>query len=289
MNALSDYSQLSGTLPSGIPHILSLGAGVQSSCLALMAAKGEVGPMPSAAVFADTQAEPASVYLWLDWLEKQLPFPVHRVTAGSLTEKSLRIVHRKARNAAGVQGLIPAFTLNNDGSSGILGRACTADFKIMPLLKKARAIGGIGRGQKTVGIVQWIGISLDEAHRMKPSPRVWAANRWPLVDMRMSRHDCLRWMERNGYPKPPRSACVYCPFHSDYEWRRLRAEEPDEFNKAVQFEHNLQSAYSQDLNRRGKPFLHSSLKPLAQVDFSTEEDRGQGSLFGNDCTGMCGV
>ena len=56
--------------------VLNLGAGVQSSCLALMAAMGEVKPMPDFAVFADTQAEPKSVYDWLDWLEKQLPFPV---------------------------------------------------------------------------------------------------------------------------------------------------------------------------------------------------------------------
>ena len=42
-------------------HVLSLGAGVQSSTLALMAAAGEVTPMPTAAIFADTQAEPARV------------------------------------------------------------------------------------------------------------------------------------------------------------------------------------------------------------------------------------
>jgi hypothetical protein len=71
-------------------HILSLGAGVQSSTLALMAACGEVTPMPLAAIFADTQAEPDSVYRWLDWLEKQLPFPVHRVTAGSLEADVLK-------------------------------------------------------------------------------------------------------------------------------------------------------------------------------------------------------
>ena len=44
-------------------HVLSLGAGVQSSCMALMAARGEIGPMPTAAVFADTGDEPASVYM----------------------------------------------------------------------------------------------------------------------------------------------------------------------------------------------------------------------------------
>ena len=89
-------------------HILSLGAGVQSSCLALMAAKGEVGPMPVAAVFADTQAEPASVYKWLDWLETQLPFPVYRVTAGSLTKESLRVYVNKKTGNPYLRALIPA-------------------------------------------------------------------------------------------------------------------------------------------------------------------------------------
>ena len=38
-------------------HIISLGAGVQSSTMALMAACGEITPMPQCAIFADTQAE----------------------------------------------------------------------------------------------------------------------------------------------------------------------------------------------------------------------------------------
>ena len=63
-------------------HIISLGAGVQSSTMALMAAKGEITPMPDAAIFADTGWEPKYVYDWLDWLETQLPFPVHRVSGG---------------------------------------------------------------------------------------------------------------------------------------------------------------------------------------------------------------
>jgi len=66
-------------------NVISLGAGVQSSTIALMAAHGEIAPMPDAAIFADTQAEPVSVYRWLDWLETQLQFPVHRVTAGNLS------------------------------------------------------------------------------------------------------------------------------------------------------------------------------------------------------------
>ena len=67
-------------------HYISLGAGVQSSTMALMAAAGELTPMPEAAIFADTGSEPATVYRWLDYLEKKLPFPVCRVGAGSLRE-----------------------------------------------------------------------------------------------------------------------------------------------------------------------------------------------------------
>ena len=102
-------------------HILSLGAGVQSSTLALMAAKGLVTPMPQCAIFADTQAEPPSVYRWLDWLEKELPFPVHRVTKGSLTDAQLLI--RKRTKTVGKpwsKSLIPAFIKNPDGTKGIM-------------------------------------------------------------------------------------------------------------------------------------------------------------------------
>ena len=74
-----------------MPHYLSLGAGVQSSTLALMYATGELTPMPEAAIFADTQAEPQSVYDWLDWLETQLPYEVHRVSKGNLADQNLEI------------------------------------------------------------------------------------------------------------------------------------------------------------------------------------------------------
>jgi len=61
-------------------EVISLGAGVQSTVMALMAAKGELSPMPDCAIFADTKFEPKGVYTHLDWLEKQLPFPTYRVT-----------------------------------------------------------------------------------------------------------------------------------------------------------------------------------------------------------------
>lgn len=271
-------------------HIISLGAGVQSSTMALMAAAGEITPMPKCAIFADTQDEPKSVYVWLDWLEKQLPFPVHRVTKGRLSDSSTRMVRTEDGRLYSKTD-IPFFTKNRiDGSQGkIVHRGCTRDFKLGPLLKKAKEIGEVKRGQKSIGVIQWIGISLDEIYRMKPSRDSWALNRWPLVEMKLSRHDCLRWMERAGFPVPPRSACVYCPFHNNAEWRRLKKHEPLEFAGAVNFEKRLQEAKARSNNFQHIPFLHRSLKPLAEVDFSTEEENGQENLFNNECEGMCGV
>lgn len=79
-----------GGKPSPIRlRVLSLGAGVQSTTLALMAAHGEVGPMPDCAIFADTHWEPGSVYDHLEWLMSPnvLPFPVYVVSAGNIREQ----------------------------------------------------------------------------------------------------------------------------------------------------------------------------------------------------------
>jgi len=276
-------------------NFLSLGAGVQSSTIALMAKHGEITPMPDAAIFADTQAEPASVYKWLDWLEPQLPFPVIRVTRGDMTSESLIIKDRKDGTGRWSKSLIPAFIQNKDGSKGIMGRACTYSYKVEQLERAARLHGKVKRGQKNVTVTQWIGISWDEIQRIKPSRVAWSQHRWPLVELRMGRRDCLKWMESHGYPKPPRSACVYCPFHSDNEWRRLRDQEPEEFQRAIRFEKDLQAVKAKTERMRGVPFLHPSCVPLDQVDLSTDIERGQLALwldeqsFGNECEGMCGV
>lgn len=259
-------------------HIISLGAGVQSSTMSLMAACGEITPMPVAAIFADTQAEPASVYRWLDWLEKQLPFPVYRVTAGSLEG-------RLTSHGKGAKSGIPAFVLNPNGTDGFLFRQCTHDFKIAPIRKRQKELLKVSGASK---VICWVGISVDEASRMKPSTDRWCENQWPLIDVGMKRQDCINWMIKHGFPRPPRSACVFCPYHNDIEWRRLKNDEPMEFERSVSFEIAFQAS-KKEQGLRGIPFLHSSRKPLSRVDFSTEEERGQLSMFNNECEGMCGV
>lgn len=235
--------------------------------------------MPDAAIFADTQNEPSSVYVWLEWLERQLPFPVYRVTKGNLKEKAL------AQNTIG----LPVFTRNDKGAQGkIRNRNCTRDFKLVPLKKQERIIAGIKRGQKTLGVICWIGISADEVYRMKQSRELWREHRYPLVDLRMKRADCLGWMKAHGFPEPPRSSCVFCPFHNDSEWVRLRDKEPDEFANAAQFERDLQESKVNGTFRT-VPFLHRAIIPLDQVKFKPKSADGQLNIFNNECEGMCGV
>lgn len=279
-------------------NVISLGGGVQSSAMALMAAKGEITPMPQFAVFADTQAEPKAVYEWLDWLEKQLPFPVHRVTAGSLAEieMQLRVSGRSGKTYKKCK--IPVFGKKKDGSKAIMGRRCTADFKIRPILSFTRKLCGIKRGQKIATVTQWIGISSDEMGRANASRDPWCQTRFPLLEKDISRGGCLEWMKAGGYPEPPRSACLFCPFHSDHEWQRIKDGDPDEWRYVQDFERRLQQVAAKCEVTNSTPFLHPSLKLIGEVEFKPKQaPDGQKQMtmhemwndIKNDCSGMCGV
>lgn len=220
------------------------------------------------------------------------------MTAGSLaeTEMQLRVSGRSGKTYK--KSEIPAFGKNPDGSKGIMGRKCTRDFKIQPIKVKTRELCGVRRGQKEVTVTQWIGISYDEMGRATASREPWSQTRFPLLEMEIDRDGCLKWMRDHGYPEPPRSACLFCPFHSDHEWSRIKAGDPDEWAYVQQFEREMQAAASQCQVIRSVPFLHPSLKPIGEVEFAPKKaPDGQKQLtmhemwndIKNDCSGMCGV
>jgi len=269
-------------------NILSLGAGVQSSTLALMAAKGEITPMPDCALFADTGAEPAGVMKYLDFLDKELPFPIHRVMKDDGLLVDIEQSMTSTRFASP-----PFFTGNVDNKyeKGILRRHCTTDYKIVPLHQKIRSLLGVEPGQragKEVRAIVWIGISTDEAQRMKPSRDKWMENRWPLIENNISRLKCLEWMQKHGYPKPTKSACTFCPYHDDALWRDMKANDPESFAEAVRVDNLIREGGGRKVLKQNL-FVHKSLTPLDEVDFRNAEDLGQGRLFDDECEGMCGV
>lgn len=263
-------------------RVLSLGAGVQSTTLALMYSRGDLGPMPDCAIFADTGWEPRAVTEHLDRLEPALRFPVYRVAAGNIRSD----IMAKHTTRTGRFASVPWFTLMANGDKGMGRRQCTAHYKLEPIRKKVRELLGHPHPKRVPrdACTMLIGISTDEAIRAKDSRVLFIKNTYPLLDQRMSRSDCRAYL-RDRQWKAPKSACIGCPFHSNAAWREIRDNEPEEWADAVLVDRAIRNA---DAMRGivGQQFMHRSCVPLDQADL----DRGQPvDLFGNECEGMCGT
>ena len=277
---------------------LSLGAGVQSSVLALLLSEEssrlvEQGySKPDIAIFADTGWEPDYVYDHLNWLEDQLDYDIIRVSSGDI-KRNLR----KGLTPSGHSFVdVPLYLVNEDGKKGMLWRQCTNHYKIQPIYKEIRAFAGGKRGRpfpKDTCVEMWLGISTDEIGRMKPSREKWVEHKWPLVDISMSRQDCIDWFT-SRYPERrlPRSACVICPYRSDEHWIELKQSEPDSFKEAVEFDRWLRRRKTNPVRRvvHGRPYLHSARRPLESVIAEREANSiDLTNHFNNECEGHCGV
>ena len=277
---------------------LSLGAGVQSSVLALLLSREDsrlvdLGyPIPDTAIFADTGWEPDYVYHHLDWLEKQLNYPLIRVSDGDIKSNL-----RKGLTVSGHRFIdVPLFTVSPKKKKGMLRRQCTTHYKIRPIYRRIRELAGGKRGRRfprNTHAEMWIGISRDEVARMKPSREPWVVHRWPLVDIRMTRQDCYEWF-KTEYPdrQLPRSACVICPYRSDAHWIELKRSEPASYAEAVNFDHWLRRSTKNPVRKllNDRPYLHSARRPLdsvvAELETAPSESIGH---FNEECEGHCGV
>ena len=282
-------------------QILSFGAGVQSTALLLMSCKGLL-PKLDAAVFADVGWEPKKVYDHLEWCKIEAGrhgIPIHVVKA---TEGGIRkdVIDNVTKPDGSRFAAMPLFLLNKDGTTGIGRRQCTREYKISPvhtfLRREVLGLKPRQHAPKEVVIEQWMGISFDEASRAKPSREKWMAHVFPFLSWggdyldgkNWKRYQIINWLKEN-YPDidVPRSACLGCPFHSNEEWRKIK-ENHEEWADVVAFD----EAIRED-NGVGKvvslQFLHKSCKPLSEVDLRSDEEKGQGSLWDNECEGMCGM
>ena len=181
--------------------VISLGGGVQSSVMALMANEGAFDRIPDCAIFADTRWEPPSIYEHLAWLRDRLSFPLYVVDNGRSLREDVKALtnHSDSRNYVD----IPVYLKGRDGEGdGIGRRQCTDNYKIRPIRRRIREMLGLRPRQRVPAgttVELWLGISTDEAIRMKTSRDRWMTNRYPLIEAGMSRSDCLSWwQERTG-------------------------------------------------------------------------------------------
>jgi hypothetical protein len=271
--------------------IISLGWGVQSWTLAAMVATANTGcscPVcahrnvaalkgADMAIHSDTTFEMAHTYAfaeqWTQWLvDRGVPV---------VTVRDTRATHimKKSATSEGTYTLMPVFTLNEDGTKGQLRRQCTSRWKIEPLHRwlgdelKRREI------TKSSGVItQYLGISLDEWNRMKTSPVDWIANAYPLVDMRMTRGDCLAWLEAHNLPSPGKSACAQCPYRSPKSWSDMQTNQPEDWDAAIRADEQLRAT--------GRNwYLHPARIPLAEV--VKPADKSQLRLWDDETDPTC--
>lgn len=247
-------------------RVLSLGAGVQSTTILLMACEGQFTPGIDAAIFADTGWEPASVYEHLDivtMVARNAGIPVYRVSKGNLRRDAVDPGHRYAS--------IPYFVRNPDGSEGMGRRQCTSEYKMAPIRARIRAMLGARppdyrRVPKGKTAEQWVGFSTDEIGRVSGHDLPgYLTTRYPLLELGMSRTDCERWLRVRGWTSVAKSACIGCPYHGNRQWRELRDSRPEEWADAVAFDAAIRKGGSRGLPLNGQAFLHRSRVPLDQA------------------------
>lgn len=258
-------------------RVISLGAGLQSTTIYLMSSVGYIDRADHA-IFADPGAEHPKTYEIMNWLmkwqEKNGGIPLHwkkKSLLRDLLEKHNSTNHRLAS--------IPAFT--HDGS-GKLRRQCTKEYKIDVVVKKIRQLYGLEPRKRMPMTELWLGISADEAHRMKESRLPRIRNKYPLIDLGWRRSDCRAWLEKNNFPIPNKSACVFCPYQGDSRWKQLKNRYPNTFETAVEVDQSIRDSTKQGILE--KIYLHRQCLPLNQIDFDSQID-----LFGEECDGFCDV
>jgi len=274
-------------------RVLSLGAGVQSTTVYLLAMEGTI-PAIDAAVFADTQEEPGAVYAHLQWLVSLGGPPIVVRSIGKLGDHLANGENTTGQRCAS----IPAYTAQPGirPATGMIRRQCTKEYKTQVVDRAIRRdVFGLPPRRALIGAnsVQLLfGISVDEARRAGSiKARVETKRRWsvvfPLLDLGWSRRDCEKWLSTRVPHEVPRSACVFCPFKSNAEWKRLKTHDPEGWDRAVFIDRQLRipgNVLNRKLNQQ--LFLHRSARPLDEVEFDQRQE-----IFGfiRECEAACGT
>lgn len=247
-------------------RVISWGCGVQSTTLAVMSALGDL-PRVDAVITADTGWERALTYEMRDFY------------AECLRERGLRVEIVSSGNVRDA-GLntdlhIPFWT----ATGRPLRRQCTRYLKIKPIKRRTRELMGYDRSKPphpaADSVEQWIGFSLDEFVRIKASPVRFIKHRWPLIERKMTRHDCLHYLYNQGLALPPKSACVCCPYRQASDWIEMRRDAPNEFDDAIAFdeEHRHISYLDRTGGAEDALYIYKHGGPLAEADLEADAAR----------------
>lgn len=218
-------------------EILSYGGGMQTIAMCVLVAQGKL-PRPDYVIAADTGRE--IPFTWEYAREHAAPLLRSAGLDLHIAPHDLATVDLYGRNG---DLLMPVFT-----ATGKLQTYCSNEWKARVVARYARRVLGV-----TDEMTNWIGFSLDERKRVKGD----AGRRYPLLDLMLTRQDCVAIVESAGLPLPRKSRCKMCPHQTPDEWLEVY-DQPDQWTEAVAIDDEVREA-----DDRGGVFLHESRKPLA--------------------------
>lgn len=226
----SDQSNYRPTEPKHLidRYVLSYGGGVNSTALLIYLIKNKM-PVHEV-VFADTGNELPETYEYIEYFTDYI----------SKHGLSLKIV----KNRKGESLFDRCFRRKVIPSE--VWRWCTRDFKIKPIHKFYKLLGG--------HIYQYIAIDYDEIRRMKDSKEPNITNLYPLIDAKIGRAECVKIIEAEGLKVPPKSGCDFCPFNNEERWNYIKEH------------HSERYIQIQKLNRNNKHYPKQSLFKQSPAD-----------------------
>lgn len=284
MTYVNHYPMLSRALLNPTLRVVSFGGGIQSWTMLVAADHELLGPRPDFAIIGDTGNESDAMWDYYEAHRDKVSTEIIVVKKGDILEH----VRRSKAEPDGKQRATLPYYLADGGQ---MMRTCTATFKIDAVTAKIRELLGVKKSHrvpKDTLVEVWVGFSFDERKRAGGYPaELWQEVRYPLLELGWTRGQCEQFLIENGFPVPPRSRCIICPYRSDESWRSLTAEE---FEHACRVDDSLRAGGTPPLGYESLPFLHRERRPLREIDFTPPsmglplaDDESE------DCFGGCGT
>ena len=265
-------------------NILSCGAGMQSTALALMSCKNKLKPnthplvpIYDAILFCDLGEEPEWVYRQVEFIHdacEKVGIPFYILRSDLYGDYMKDFGKRRVVS-------IPFWSVDENGKKGKMMRNCTLDYKIAVMQKFVRQeLLKYRSGQKMYEFDRkahqmHLGFSTEEKHRCKENPHPMFENYYPLVEMGLERKGNYKYILEVWGLETKASACTICPFHRNYFFQYIKEHSKEDYRKAVEFDEMLETEQPKT-KINSKLYISRSRKRIAEL---TEEDCNDKETF----------
>lgn len=235
-------------------------------------------PIYDAIIFCDLGGEREWVYRQVKFIEEQsvkvgIPFYI-------LRGKNLKDDYMKnyGRNRVVT---IPFWSIDENGKKGKMTRHCTIDYKIVQMQNFVRwELLGYRKGQRTKpedvqSHEMHIGFTFEEQKRIFDSKHKLFINKFPMVDMGLTRADNYAYVKEYWGMETKGSACLFCPFHTNYFFWECKHSCPEDYATVTRFDDMLETGVPD--SRMGVPdsriYISRSRKRIKDLEEKECQDR----------------